>query len=47
VTASEENGTAYEDILPPSPVDVRASIKQKFLVDMPEDFYRFYDFCKV
>ena len=25
----------------------RESIKQKFLVDMPEDFYQFYELCKV
>jgi hypothetical protein len=42
--AAEEE---FLDILPPSPQDIRESIKQKFLVDMPEDFYLFYDFCKV
>ncbi|KAL1434849.1 hypothetical protein MTO96_001735 [Rhipicephalus appendiculatus] len=31
--------------LPDSPEDVRESIKQKFLVEMPEDFYDFWDFC--
>ena len=36
-----------EDIDPPtSPEDIRESIKQKFLVEMPEDFYQFWDFCK-
>ncbi|XP_065898955.1 histone PARylation factor 1-like [Dysidea avara] len=27
--------------------DPRSSIKEKFLVDMPQDFYDFWDFCKV
>ncbi|KAK8754733.1 hypothetical protein V5799_002555 [Amblyomma americanum] len=31
--------------LPDSPDDVRESIKQKFLVEMPDDFYDFWDFC--
>lgn len=36
-----------EDITPAeSPVDDRENIKQKFLVEMPEDFYQFWEFCK-
>ena len=26
--------------------DVREKVKRKILVDMPEDFYQFWDFCK-
>ena len=26
--------------------DVREKVKRKFLVDMPEDFYQFWEFCK-
>ena len=26
--------------------DTREKVKRKFLVDMPEDFYQFWDFCK-
>jgi len=40
--AEEENGNE----LPPSPSDIKSSIKQKFLVDMPEDFYSFWNFCE-
>lgn len=36
----------YDDILPPSPQNIRENIKQKFLVEMPEDFYQFFEFCK-
>ncbi|KAL8593854.1 hypothetical protein ACOMHN_018066 [Nucella lapillus] len=32
--------------VPASPVDVRENIKQKFLVEMPEDFYDFWKLCK-
>ena len=31
---------------PPSPQDVKENIKQKFLVEMPQDFYDFWDFAK-
>ena len=34
------------DDLPSSPEDVKESIKQKFLVEMPDDFYSFWSFCK-
>ena len=26
--------------------DVREKVRRKFLVDMPEDFYQFWDLCK-
>lgn len=42
-TSNGRTGTSRE--IPDSPNDVRASIKQKFLVEMPEDFYDFWDFC--
>lgn len=44
--AEAKKETEYNDILPPSPANIRESVKQKFLVEMPEDFYQFYDFCK-
>ncbi|KAL3879005.1 hypothetical protein ACJMK2_031327 [Sinanodonta woodiana] len=31
---------------PASPVSIRENLKQKFMVDMPEDFYDFWEFCK-
>ncbi|KAH8040851.1 hypothetical protein HPB51_013021 [Rhipicephalus microplus] len=40
-----EKPTGEDSSLPDSPGDVRESIKQKFLVEMPEDFYDFWDFC--
>ena len=33
-------------LLPDSPVSDKENIKQKFLVDMPKDFYSFLKFCK-
>ena len=42
--ASDEDEDSEE--MPASPVDVRENIKQKFLVDMPEDFYDFWKLCK-
>ncbi|XP_046394323.1 histone PARylation factor 1 [Ischnura elegans] len=44
--ASEPVVDDPENALPPSPEDVKESIKQKFLCEMPEDFYQFWDFCK-
>lgn len=47
-SSSRETSNGRTDVsseLPASPSDVRASIKQKFLVEMPEDFYDFWDFC--
>lgn len=41
-----EVSETFDDILPPSPQNIRESIKQKFLVDMPEDFYQLYKFCE-
>ncbi|PNF21584.1 hypothetical protein B7P43_G12709 [Cryptotermes secundus] len=35
-----------EEDLPPTPENENEAIKQKFLVDMPEDFYSFWSFCK-
>lgn len=29
-----------------SPMDVKENIKESFLVNMPEDFYQFWEFCK-
>lgn len=26
--------------------DIREKVKRKFLVNMPEDFYQFWEFCK-
>eukprot|EP00092_Neocalanus_flemingeri_P016819 GFUD01018194.1.p1 GENE.GFUD01018194.1~~GFUD01018194.1.p1 ORF type:complete len:460 (+),score=173.33 GFUD01018194.1:74-1453(+) len=37
---------SFDDILPDSPTNIQESIKSKFLVSMPEDFYNFYKFCK-
>ncbi|KAK3608963.1 hypothetical protein CHS0354_026292 [Potamilus streckersoni] len=31
---------------PASPVSIRENVKQKFMVEMPEDFYDFWEFCK-
>ena len=42
--SEQEDGEEIE--LPESPLDIKENIKQKFLVDMPEDFYHFWDFCK-
>ena len=35
-----------DDEEPESPSDVKENIKCKFLVEMPEDFYHFWDFAK-
>ena len=34
-----------EEELPPSPANIKENILQKFLVEMPEDFYSFWEFC--
>ncbi|RXG70274.1 Histone PARylation factor 1 [Armadillidium vulgare] len=39
--SEDENNT-----LPESPSSIEENIKQKFLVDMPKDFYEFWDLCK-
>nr|CAD7448672.1 unnamed protein product [Timema bartmani] len=49
VTSKEEGDKSSEDgedNIPSSPEDVRESIKQKFLLEMPEDFYSFWSFCE-
>ncbi|KAK3100326.1 hypothetical protein FSP39_018155 [Pinctada imbricata] len=39
-------GEEEEDIdAPPSPTDVKDNIKQKYGMEMPADFYDFWDFC--
>lgn len=46
---NEENDVpnfSDEPEMPPSPSDMRQSIKQKFLFEMPEDFYSFWEFCQ-
>jgi hypothetical protein len=35
-----------EEDLPSTPENEKDAIKQKFLVEMPEDFYSFWSFCK-
>ncbi|KAK3913439.1 Histone PARylation factor 1 [Frankliniella fusca] len=48
-TPSSEHSTDLfetEPIMPPSPTDIKLNIKQKFLFEMPEDFYSFWDFCQ-
>ena len=42
----EEEEETTEDLLPPSPLDTKENIRQKLLVDMPEDFFAFWRFCK-
>ena len=32
--------------IPADPADIREDIKSKFLVEMPEDFYQFWEFAK-
>ncbi|WAQ99363.1 HPF1-like protein [Mya arenaria] len=43
----EKEGEEEEEVeAPDSPADVKENIRAKFLVDMPGDFYQFWDFCK-
>merc|ERR1711978_101355 len=42
----EEDEEEKEDLLPPSPLDIKENIRQKLLVEMPEDFFAFWNFCK-
>lgn len=44
--SDEDSKNADEESLPHSPIDVKANIKQKFLVEMPPDFYSLWEFCK-
>ena len=43
--ASSTEGTVITDE-PPSPEDIRENIKIKFLMEMPDDFYDFWEFAK-
>ncbi|XP_077984873.1 histone PARylation factor 1-like [Glandiceps talaboti] len=43
---TEADTNEDDDDLPPTPSDVREEIKMKFKVEMPEDFYEFWEFCK-
>lgn len=45
-SANEMQGTSHRCELPESPENVQQSIKQKFLVEMPQDFYDFWAFCE-
>ena len=36
-----------EPLLPASPTNPRENLKQKFGVEMPEDFYEFWKFCQI
>ena len=42
----DEDEEDKEDLLPPSPLDIKENIRQKLLVEMPEDFFAFWNFCK-
>ena len=42
-----EGGSTDEGSVISSEDDVRANIKRKFLVQMPDDFYQFWEFCKI
>lgn len=39
-------GVVDDDELAKESEDVKENVKRKFLVQMPEDFYQFWDFCK-
>ena len=43
----KEEVKEYSDILPASPENIHENMKQKFLMDLPRDFYQFFEFCKV
>ena len=42
ITSKEEK----KELLPPSPTNVKENIKQKYLTEMPGDFYLFWEFCQ-
>lgn len=45
--AADAQSDESEDETPPdSPTDVKENIKSKFLVEMPDDFYDFWEFAK-
>lgn len=35
-----------EEEMPEDPTNLSDSLKQKFLVEMPNDFFKFWEFCK-
>ena len=43
----KEEVKEYSDILPASPENIHENMKEKFLMDLPRDFYQFFEFCKV
>ncbi|KAK4299087.1 hypothetical protein Pmani_028614 [Petrolisthes manimaculis] len=43
---AEEEGLGFDYFVPDSPQDVRFSIEQKFLLEMPQDFFDLWDCCK-
>lgn len=43
---SGSKGLPPDQEIPASPVDVKESLEQKFLVKMPDDFYDFWQFCE-
>ncbi|XP_005095777.1 histone PARylation factor 1 [Aplysia californica] len=43
---NDEDVEEEDDEAPASPEDIKESIKAKFLVEMPEDFFLFWEFCK-
>nr|SVE70615.1 EOG090X0BAY [Daphnia similis] len=51
-SVTAEHGIDYQESkgddreLVHSPLDVKENIKQKFLVEMPDDFYQFWTFCQ-
>lgn len=51
-SVTAEHGIDYQESkgddneLAHSPLDVKENIKQKFLVEMPDDFYQFWSFCQ-
>lgn len=45
-TDNEENDDDVDESLSVSPDDVKENIKKKFLMDMPDDFYKFWEFCQ-
>ncbi|CAH1778007.1 unnamed protein product, partial [Owenia fusiformis] len=45
---SDDDAATTEDLdePPSSPTNIKESLKQKFLVDFPDDFFSFWEFCK-
>lgn len=41
-----EVGSKSDDDIKVTCTDLQKTIKEKFLVDMPQDFYDFWEFCK-